>query len=180
MGRSPIINETVTMTHPTTGAEEELSLTDALCRYLEAGSFINSAAGALGISESSLHNWNARGRDALAVADETGKPVPESEEPYVAFLEATTRAKQRGVVWHELNLKRHAENDPRASMFFLERRAPGQYARAKDVEPDRGGRSPAEIDVATAQEVEAAFNAAQVPKEIKPDDILPALGGGDA
>lgn len=175
MARPSKINETVIFKDPKAGTETELSLTDAMVRYLEAGSFIGNACEAIGISAQTLSVWRSRGAAWLAPDGERLEDIPESEMPFVEFLEATTRAASRGVVFHELNLRRHADEDWRASAFFLERRQPARYSKRIEIDTDPGDRDPAPLSIATAAEVEEAFITAHVPEGIEPAGVVPPL-----
>lgn len=178
MARPSRIHETVVFRDAQRGTEETLPITEAICRYLEAGSFINHACEAVGLTVSGMRKWILRGEAWLRPDEDGNAPdrasVPESEIPYVEFVESVTRARARGVVFHELNLRRHADKDPRASMFFLERRAPNEYGRRLKVE-EAGSTAPAPVDFGTAAQVEEAFRAALVPPEIAPESVLPPL-----
>ncbi|MER7362662.1 hypothetical protein [Nonomuraea wenchangensis] len=61
-------------------------LRDQICRHLEAGHFLGTAADLCGVGRSTVHRWMARG-------EEEGAP-PE----YLEFREALTRARARASV----------------------------------------------------------------------------------
>jgi transposase-like protein len=127
------------------GAEERLSVPDALVRYLELGVYIETACGAIGIHPATFYNWMARGEEHKLPDDapEGAKP-PEAERVYVDFFEAITRARERGIAWHEVNVRRGAEKDPRLSLEFLARRRRDQYAR--EVKVKHGGKVKHEVE----------------------------------
>jgi hypothetical protein len=80
-------------------------------RLLEAishGATIDSAVSAAGIAESTFHSWTARGREAAATLQETGE-LPDTERPFLEFLESVTRAHARGEVFNAALLRKIAE-----------------------------------------------------------------------
>lgn len=177
MPRPSKINDTVIFKDPEgKRPERELTVTEAFVAYLEAGSFVGNACAAIGFSEQTLSNWRRRG--AAWIDSTTGErlpDIPEGELPFVEFVEETTRAIARGITFHEVNLRRHAEEDWRASSFFLERRQPSQYSKRIEIDTDPGDREPAPLSVATAAEVEEAFITAHVPEGIEPAGVVPPL-----
>lgn len=180
-GRPSRIHEVVTIRDPKTDSEVEIPLTEALCRYLKAGCFIDNAAEALGISRTALFNWQRRGREALAIAQEHAAEgaeleIPEADQPYVDFVISITRARAKGFTWHEANLRRHAENDGRLSLEYLARRDPRRYGKRIEIDHDPEDREPAPLEFETAAEVERSFDAANVPEGIDPDSVLPKVG----
>ncbi|WP_200827804.1 hypothetical protein, partial [Thermomonospora echinospora] len=56
-----------------------------LLEAIEAGATIEAACAAAGITSATYRSWMARGRQAQE-AEEAGETVPDSEEPFLAFL----------------------------------------------------------------------------------------------
>jgi hypothetical protein len=156
--------------------ESKVSITDAFVALLEKGCYIGHAAQACGISERTLANWRARGAEyfdaerAELVVEES--KIPEDELPYVHFLQRTLEAEGVGITWHELNVAKGAETDPRLSLYFLERRRPKQYGRRIKVDTEKE-RVPDPVDPRSSKEIEESFDAAHLPEGIEPESILP-------
>lgn len=108
------------------GAPTKLTpeLTEEICKAIEVGNYLETAAEAAGITVRTVYNWIDRGR--------TG------EEPYAAFFHAVTRARASG----EMNLvttllegdgKGESFGQARAAAFMLERTRPDKYAQRVNV-----------------------------------------------
>lgn len=70
--------------------------TEAVERFITAigaGYGMDTAAGIAGISDRTAKRWLSRGRDALAVAEDNGTPVPSDDEWYVDFARKLQRAR---------------------------------------------------------------------------------------
>jgi hypothetical protein len=166
------------------GCEYRIPITEAICLAVEDGCTVEHAAGAVGVSKTAVFNWLARGqewadvsrRPTYASGKKKGqpKPLPATERPYVEFLARYARAKDGATVWHLRNVARHAQNDWRASAWWLERRHPERYGNRVQIDTDPGERIPEPVDRGTTDEVHDAFVAAHVP-EGAIDELLPAL-----
>jgi hypothetical protein len=80
---------------------------------LKAGATINAAIGAAGVSDQSFARWRER---------------------YGDFGDAITRAQAEGRLWHELNLRKAAEGDWRASLEYLSRRYPDDWRKREEMQ----------------------------------------------
>lgn len=153
---------------PRTGPGRRLKLLDddvreSILRAISHGATVENAAQAAGISPSTYHAWIARGRQAAQTREETGD-LPDTERPFLEFLEAATRAHARGEVFNAALLRKIAEGgyivktrtkryrdpgtgqlieeteddyappDLRAVQFYLERRHPAGWGKATQVE----------------------------------------------
>jgi hypothetical protein len=94
---------------------------------VKAGSYLKVAAQHAGVSNASLMAWLARGRKAVAAAEE-GEPIPEHEQRYVDFLEAVTRADTHAEVLAATAWRAAFKDDWRAARDFLVRRHPDRWA----------------------------------------------------
>lgn len=102
-------------------------LHDRIVQVVQAGNYLKTAAQFAGVGQSTLMGWLARGRAAAALA-ETGGEVPESEERYLAFLEAVTQAETVAEVSAVANWRRAFTDDWRAARDYLARKRPDQWA----------------------------------------------------
>jgi hypothetical protein len=97
-------------------------VTQEVVRLLRAGNYFDCACEYVGISESSGYAWLARGREAL----EQPGGIPEGEEIYVEFLEATREATRtaeaRNVALIQQAAQGGAAGDWRAAAWWLEKR----------------------------------------------------------
>ena len=84
--------------------------------FMGAGSYVETAAAAAGISKVTLYNWLRRGAD--------------DEEPYAEFLNAVEKAAGEADL-RDLKTIRQAAQDGvwQAAAWRLERRHPGQWGR---------------------------------------------------
>ncbi len=89
-------------------------LTEAIVTLLSEGLSIKSAANLCGVSERAYHEWTRRGQAG--------------EEPYAAFFDAASRARDG---WKARLISRieasAAGGDWRASAFLLERQFPAEF-----------------------------------------------------
>lgn len=90
-----------------------------ICDALRAGNTRRASCTYVGIAEQTFYNWISRGEKPELRKD--GQPK-KSEEPFIEFLEAVTRAESECEVWHVANIKKQASGDWRASVEWLKRR----------------------------------------------------------
>jgi hypothetical protein len=116
--------------------------------------FLKDAAAAVGIAESTVHNWLARGQHW--VNPESGERlanIPKAELPYLEFLESTTRARAKVVDIALAGILDAGKLDWRAYAWYLERTRPDEYGRRTRFEvggKDGEGLSLAEVFAAAA------------------------------
>jgi hypothetical protein len=96
-------------------------------RAIRSGNYREIAAEAAGISRSSLFSWLERGRDH--VEDD---PVSSSDEAYVDFLHAVTRAERASEVSLVQKWEAAANRDWRAARELLARRHPSRWGAKED------------------------------------------------
>lgn len=159
-------------------------ITEAIVELIAAGAYPTNAARACGISESTLSNWLAQGKE-WEDADPADYPPERAETigAYVEFLGEATRAEAKGLVWHEVNVRKVAgggDGDGRLSLEFLARRQPKVYSKRIEVKQDPTDRRPSGIDAELAGRVEETFLAAALPDDLSPDDFLPSLDDAEA
>src|SRR5213080_3668208 len=126
--KTPLILKTRTL--KTEEGSREVTTGQLVVLAARSGMFRAEAARAAGISRTTIHNWEERGEDAIAAAQEhleeghqvTPEDVPVSEQPYVAFALELEEAEAECEMWHVRNIKSHAVKDFRASTWFLARR----------------------------------------------------------
>lgn len=77
-------------------------LQDDICKLLSAGVTVRDMCASVGISESGFYAWRARGRDELERRESArvkpGTKQWDQEQPFVEFVEATTRAEAQARV----------------------------------------------------------------------------------
>lgn len=138
-GRPPKITQyvTVTMPRPDGKGELELQVTtgEGVVMVLEAGTSIKTAAEALGLHESTVHDWMARAEEHRGQDN-----PPASEMPYIEFSEAVTRAREQVVHIALRGILEAGKTDWRAWAWFLERSRPDEYGRRTRF--DHGGIGP--------------------------------------
>lgn len=127
----------------------------------EYGIGIETAAAIVDISDRTIWKWQHRGQEWISEAlktdvndestDDEGEPeeveVPESEVPYVRFVQGLKKARGEAEIFHLKNIKLHSRMSWQASAWYLERVKPERYARrsAADAASERnreGGVEP--------------------------------------
>lgn len=144
-------------------------LVEKLCALIAQGANIEDASAAVGISRGSYHAWRGRGQEARALVA-NGQPLPDTEAPYLDFLnkieeangigsvsitqklrELATGQAVRKVVLQEtddgdvVRIIEYVAPSARALTFFLERR----YGWSQKIEHGgpEGGPIPVEVEV---------------------------------
>lgn len=116
----------------------KLKLTDKIqtdiVQALQAGSFVQPAVEAAGISESGFWRYMQQGADALAAraaAEELGKKwTPQKhDERMIEFWEAVTRARATAEIHAVASVRRAMPDDWRAAAFYLERAHPKRWGK---------------------------------------------------
>lgn len=132
---------------------KEVTVGELIVLAVRSGMFRAEAARAAGIGRTSIHNWEERGEDAIAAAQEHvaedqqvgPDDVPEADRPYVEFTLALDEAEAEIEGWHIRNIKRHADKDWKASSWFLARKHPERWGAREH--PDSGGGGPTLADL---------------------------------
>lgn len=112
-------------------------VTDKIVSYLRAGSYIETAAAASGITKQTLHSWLRRGADG--------------EEPYAAFCEEVETAQAEGEVRCLALIASAAQKQWQAAAWLLERRYPEKYGR-KDRRDEEKNDQPLTVIVNVASD----------------------------
>lgn len=136
------------------GEVKEVTVAEMIVLAVRAGMFRAEAARAAGIARTSIFNWEQRGEDAIALAQEhvdpdqqvTEQDVPEADRPYVAFAYQLEEAEAECEMWHVRNVKAHALKDFRASTWFLARRWPERWGTREAAGAGAGGATLADIE----------------------------------
>ena len=92
----------------------------AILTAIAQGNYVAAVCVANGISPTTYFSWLERGRHG--------------ESPYLEFLNAVTRAEQRGQVKLVSLIHSHAERDWRAAAFLLERRHRKDWGRHETID----------------------------------------------
>ena len=139
-GRPSKILNVVESMDPNTGQITYEPITEVIVRYVALGATQDSAAGAHGIDDSTLAYWKKRGAEVRAEQRAEHRTLTEEETAYAQFSEDVARAEQRGLMWHELNVRKAAasgkEQGGRLSLEFLARRRRAVYGREVAVKHD--------------------------------------------
>jgi transposase-like protein len=90
---------------------------------VSAGASYSAAAQYVGVAESTLHSWLARGR-----AERDARKHEPTERRFVLLLDAVERASARAEVRAAATIAEAQGADWRAAAWFLERRAPQDWA----------------------------------------------------
>lgn len=119
---------------------------ETICKYLSQGNFIETAAAAVGIDQSTLRRWLSRGRremKRLAVAPHTeADPV---ELPYLEFCKAADRAEAQAEVEGLAMLSAHGYKDWKALAWRLERKSFNRWGRRQAIEHSGPDGKPAVV-----------------------------------
>lgn len=132
-------------TFKTDEGSKELTVGELIVLAVRAGCFRAEAARNAGVGRTTIHNWEERGEDAIALAEEHVKEgqqvnpedVPEEDRPYVQFALDLDQAEAEVELWHVRNIKGAAAKDWKASAWWLARKHPERWGVREH--PDSGG-----------------------------------------
>jgi hypothetical protein len=121
-------------------------LGDQIARFVRAGNWPVTAAGAAGVPERTFFRWMARGRAAEEI-DEEGGVVPETEVPFWQFRQQVKRAESESEVIAVGQLMKDMPRAPTAVVAWLERRFGKRWSRMErqEVEIAGAGGRPLEV-----------------------------------
>lgn len=152
-----------------------------ICDAIRAGVPKKYACAAGGVAISTLMAWQARARDAIAVATEHCKDgqalkFHPSDQPYVDFLEASTLAESEAIATLIVLIRQQAPTDWRAALALLKIKAPGEFAVGAEVKHTHTGEVTHQVDVGARVAVNpkaqaAALAFAEAIAEEAPDDV---------
>lgn len=128
-------------------------LSDRIVQVVSAGNYLKTAAQFAGVGQSTLMSWLARGRAAAGIV-EAGDPLPDSEEPFLTFLERVTQAETVAEVSAVTHWRRAFTDDWRAARDYLARKRPDQWA-AKTTVAISSEEAEARIERATLEALTA-------------------------
>jgi hypothetical protein len=141
----PLILQTRTLT--TEDGKEEVTVGDLIVKACRLGAFRSEAAAAASVSRTTIHNWEQRGEDAIAAAQEhleageqvTEADVPEADRPFVAFVNALNEAEASNEVSLVGVIRSHTGKDWRAAAWLLARKHPERWGVREHPESGAGG-----------------------------------------
>lgn len=106
-----------------------------ICEYLSYGNFIETAAAAVGIDQSTLRRWLKRGRRELQRLQlEPHSEADPNELIYLNFCKAVDEAEAQAEVEGLRMLKAHSHEDWRAIAWRLERKSFNRWGRRQAIE----------------------------------------------
>jgi hypothetical protein len=127
-------------------------LSDQIARFVRAGNWPVTAAGAAGVPERTFFRWMARGKAADEL-DEKGDTVPDSELLFWQFRQQIKRAESESEVIAVGHLMKEVPHAPTAVIAWLERRFRKRWSRMERQEVEIGGAGGRPLEVMlTAQE----------------------------
>ena len=125
MARPTKLTQSITAIDPETGQEVEITVGEAIVQALKMGAYVEDAAEAAGVADSTVFSWIARGQE-----HDGAEKIPERERPYVEFSVAVERARAGSVVFNLSLIRRAAlEGTWTAAAWWLERTRPEQFGR---------------------------------------------------
>lgn len=123
---------------------QKITVADAIVQALRAGAYIEDAAEAAGVGESTVYAWIKRGQEYAPDLAKGLASVPASHRPYVEFAEAVEKARASAVVFNIALIRQAAiAGNWKAAAWWLERTRPGQYGRQIRVDANVKGKVPA-------------------------------------
>lgn len=136
------------------GEKVETTVGDVIVRACKLGAYRSEAAAAAGISRPSIHNWQRRGEDAIAAAQEhvedgeQVKPedVPEADRPFVEFVYALEEAEATVEVSLVNVIRGHAAKDWKAAAWLLARKFPDRWGVREPSDSSAGGWNLADLE----------------------------------
>lgn len=134
VGRPSKIEQHVKVVDPKTKRSKTLTVGDAVVLILESGTTIETAAGAVGIGRSTVHDWIARGEEVRGL---DASKLTAAQKTYLDFSDAVTRARESVVSLALAGVLAAGQADWRAFAWFLERSRPDDYGRRTRL--DHGG-----------------------------------------
>jgi hypothetical protein len=105
-------------------------LGDQIARFVRAGNWPATAAGAAGVPERTFFRWMARGKAAEEM-DEDGREVPEPELLFWRFRQQVKQAESESEAIAVGHLMKDMSRAPTASIQWLERRFPRRWTRGE-------------------------------------------------
>ena len=139
---------------------------NAITTMLKAGSYVEDACRAVGITTTTFYNWIQRG-NIQRERQGAGLPIEPNEAPFLEFLDTIEIADAEGMVSHLMNRDNAAKNGAwQASAWILERKQPkkwGRYDRTEISGPNGGA---IQINV-TTEELERKISHILKTREIE-------------
>jgi len=136
------------------GEKVETTVGDVVVRACRLGAYRSEAAAAAGISRPSIHNWQRRGEDAIAAAQEhiedgeQVKPeeVPEADRPFVEFVYALEEAEANVEVTLVGIIRTASLKDWKAAAWLLARKFPDRWGVREPSDSSAGGYNLADLE----------------------------------
>lgn len=106
---------------------------EKIINALQAGNYFGASCEYAGITERTGYNWLARGREELEYREnprvKEGTERWKTEEIYVQFFHAVSRASASVEVGTIAKIKQQGDDDWRALAWFMEHRYPDKWGR---------------------------------------------------
>lgn len=107
-----------------------ITVGEAIVRALQAGAFLKDAAQAAGVTETTVHNWLARGRLQLNENGERLKDIANADLPFLEFFESVEKSRAEAVIFNLAIIRQAASKGHwQAAAWYLERTRPDEYGR---------------------------------------------------
>ena len=119
----------------------EPELATRIVTYIRAGSYVETAAAASGVTKSTLHRWLKRGS--------------EGEEPFASFSDAVETALAEAELRDLARIDKAADESWQAAAWKLERRNPRQWGRREYSEVTGADGGPIRYEQLTESELDA-------------------------
>jgi hypothetical protein len=136
--------------------EEKIETTvgDVIVRACKLGAYRSEAAAAAGVSRPCVNNWQRRGEDAIAAAQEhidegeqvKVEDVPDVEQPFVRFVYALEEAEATVEVRLVDTISRASAKDWRAAAWLLARKFPDRWGVREPSDSSAGGWNLADLE----------------------------------
>lgn len=125
------------------------------------GAYFDDAAQFAGITERTFYNWIRRGKDAQEIM-EAGGEIPDSEIPFLQFLQEVERARANAVMRNLTLIQTAASNGSwQAAAWYLERTNPRKWGRHETYEVTGLEGMPAQPASSARDSLREKFQAAQ-------------------
>lgn len=103
---------------------------ETIVEGIELGMTHKHAAQRARVGYSTMRLWLTLGeavRERIDNAGEEGVEITLADKRYLDFLAAVEEANAEAMAYHLINLEKHSTNDPKVSMWILERRFPETF-----------------------------------------------------
>jgi hypothetical protein len=134
---------------------------EAISSIVAAGNYLDDAAHSVGITARTAFKWAARGRQALADADNNHDNIPDTERIYVQFVHAVEKARSEAAIRNVRVIQDATADNWQAAAWYLERTNPKKWGRRETVEITGEDGGPIRVEVSARETLAAKFAAAE-------------------